>query len=68
MTSSGSVFAALRIEARAVRTGWPDADVATIGMRARRLQQLERLGRLDLDRAANGPVRLLGFGGGLDAR
>lgn len=56
MTSAPLVAVALGFEARAVKAGWPQADVAVIGMRAR-----------NLDRVAghDGPVLLLGFGGGL---
>jgi 4-hydroxy-3-methylbut-2-enyl diphosphate reductase len=50
------VCVALRFEARAVRAGWPGADLAVVGMRA---------GRLDRVAAHDGPVILLGFGGGL---
>lgn len=56
MTSSALVCVALRFEARAVKAGWPDADLAVVGMRASRLDRVA---------AHDGPVLLLGFGGGL---
>lgn len=51
------IYAALGIEARAVRRGWPDADVRVVGMRARRLDRVT---------TTTGRVLLLGFGGGLE--
>jgi 4-hydroxy-3-methylbut-2-enyl diphosphate reductase len=58
VSPSALVCVALRFEARAVKAGWPDADLAVVGMRA-----------AHLDRVAShdGPVILLGFGGGLRA-
>lgn len=56
MSSAPLVCAALGIEARTVRKGWPGADVAVVGMKAPRLHRVE---------AHDGPVYLLGFGGGL---
>lgn len=61
MTSTPLVCVALRFEARAVRAGWPDADIAVVGMRA------AAAGALDRVAAHDGPVLLLGFGGGLRA-
>lgn len=58
MTAAPLIAVALGFEARAVKAGWPDADIAVIGMRAR---NLDRVGGHD------GPVLLLGFGGGLRA-
>jgi 4-hydroxy-3-methylbut-2-enyl diphosphate reductase len=51
------VCAALRVEARAIRAGWPQARTQVIGMRAKRLR----------GRRFDGPVVLLGFGGGVRA-
>ncbi len=56
MTSSPLVAVALGFEARAVKAGWPDAELAVVGMRARNLDRVA---------AHDGPVVLLGFGGGL---
>jgi 4-hydroxy-3-methylbut-2-enyl diphosphate reductase len=50
------VCAALRIEARAARSGLPGFSVSHVGMRAR-----SATGRL----GTGGPVALIGFGGGL---
>jgi len=56
VNGSPLVCVALRFEARAVKAGWPDADLAVVGMRATRLERVA---------AHDGPVILLGFGGGL---
>jgi len=58
VSSAPLVCVALRFEARAVEAGWPDADLAVIGMRAARLGRVAE---------HDGPVILLGFGGGLRA-
>jgi hypothetical protein len=58
VTATPLIAVALGFEARAVKAGWPDADVAVVGMRARNLQRVS---------AHEGPVLLLGFGGGLRA-
>jgi 4-hydroxy-3-methylbut-2-enyl diphosphate reductase len=56
--SSPLICVALRFEARAVKSGWPDAHLAVVGMRAA-ADALHRVADHD------GPVILLGFGGGL---
>ncbi len=58
MSAGPLVAVALGFEARAVKAGWPHADIAVIGMRARNLDRVA---------AHDGPVLLLGFGGGLRA-
>lgn len=56
MTPKPLIAVALGFEARAVKAGWSDADVAVVGMRARNLERVA---------AHDGLVVLLGFGGGL---
>jgi hypothetical protein len=53
------VCTALRIEARAVRRGWPGASVTLVGLRGKRVDRLP---------AGRSPVVLLGFAGGLEPR
>ena len=59
MSSAPLVCAALGIEARTVRKGWPGAGVVVVGMKAPHLDRVE---------SHDGPVLLLGFGGGLDPK
>jgi len=51
------VCTALRIEARAVRRGWPGASVTLVGLRGKRVDRLP---------TGRSPVVLLGFAGGLE--